>query len=171
MSPTDQPALRKRVMGKASTVVASESTHFKEIDLQAHATIHYSSEDPAHPIERIMDGCSGRGASHWASARPNVTEEILLEFDEPQHIVHLAYEVEERDLERTQEVRIEVSSDGGQSYRQILVQEYNFSPRGSTYECETLGLDLRDTTHLRLIIVPNKSGSGTATLTSLRLFS
>ena len=30
--------------------------------------------------------------------------------------------------ERTQEVRVEVSEDGGRSCRQILVQEYDFGP-------------------------------------------
>src|SRR5256885_4808373 len=32
--------------------------------------------------------------------------------------------------ERTQEVRVEVSSDHGRSHRQVLVQEYTFSPQG-----------------------------------------
>ena len=62
------------------------------------------------------------------SARPDTIEHIVLEFDRPQTISRLVYEVEEATRERTQEVRIEVSEDGGRSYRQILVQEYNFSP-------------------------------------------
>jgi hypothetical protein len=73
--------------------------------------------------------------------------------------------------ERTQEERVEVSEDGGQSYRQILVQEYNFSPGGATYQREEQRVNLRQVTHLRLTIVPNKNGSGTATLTTLRLFA
>src|SRR5437764_13960485 len=73
--------------------------------------------------------------------------------------------------QRTQEVRVEVSEDGGRSYRQILVQEYNFSPGGATYQREDQRVNLRQVTHLRLTIVPNKSGSGTATLTTLRLLA
>jgi hypothetical protein len=38
------------------------------------------------------------------------------------------YEVEEAMRDRAQEVRIEFSEDGGRTYRQILVQEYTFSP-------------------------------------------
>jgi hypothetical protein len=38
--------------------------------------------------------------------------------------------------ERTQEVRIEVSQDEGRTYRQILIQQFNFSPSGSTYQHE-----------------------------------
>ena len=164
-------SLRKRLLGATRGIDAPEPTHINEIDLRTHATIHYTSEDPAHPVEHMLDGSSGMHATRWASARPNTTEELLLEFDEPQHIVHIAYEVEERTLERTQEIRIEVSSDNGKHFRQVLVQEYTFSPGGSTFQCETLSFDLREVSHLRLIVVPNKSGSGTATLTSLKLFS
>jgi hypothetical protein len=63
------------------------------------------------------------------------------------------------------------SDDGGRTYRQILVQEYNFSPRGATFQREDQRIDLRQVTHLRLTVVPNKSGSGPATLTALRLFA
>ena len=105
------------------------------------------------------------------SARPDTTEHIVIEIDRPRTISGLVYEVEETTRERTQEVRVEASEDGGQSYRQILVQEYNFSPGGATYQREKQRYNLRQITHLRLTIVPNKSGSGTATLTALRLFA
>jgi hypothetical protein len=44
-------------------------------------------------------------------------------------------------------------------------------PGGATYQREEQRVNLRQVTHLRLTIVPNKSGSGTATLTALRLFA
>ena len=111
------------------------------------------------------------GATRWISARPDTTEHIVIEFDRPQTISRRVYVVEETMRERTQEVRVEVSEDGDRSYRQILVQEYNFSPGGATYQREDQRVNLRQVTHLRLTIVPNKSGSGTATLTTLRLFA
>ena len=86
-------------------------------------------------------------------------------------ISRLVYEVEEAMRERTQEVRVEVSEDGGRTYRQILVQEYTFSPGGATYQREDQRFNLPQTSRLRLTIVPNKNGSGTATLTLLRLFA
>jgi hypothetical protein len=104
------------------------------------------------------------------SARPDTIEHIVVEFDQPQTISRLVYEVEELTRERTQEIRIEVSEDGGRTYRQILIQEYNFSPRGATYQREEQRLNLQGVTHLRLTTVPNKNGSGTAALTALRLF-
>ena len=83
----------------------------------------------------------------------------------------MIYDVEERQRERTGEVRTELSSDSGRSYRTGFVQDYMFSPNGATYQREDMIFDLRNVTHRRLTVVPNKGGTGTATLTSLRLFS
>ena len=80
------------------------------------------------------------------------------------------YEVEEAERERTQGVRVEASEDGGRTYRQILVQEFIFSPGGATYQRENQRFNLHQISRLRFIS-PNKSGSGTATLTALRLFA
>jgi hypothetical protein len=142
-----------------------------EIDIAGCATIAYSSEHPAHPVEHLLDRRSGPGGTCWISARPNTAEHIVVEFDRALAISRLAYEVEEAMEERTQEVRVEVSEDGGRSYRQILVQEYTFSPGGATYQREEYRFNLLRVSHLRLTIVPNKSGAGTATLTALRLFA
>jgi GTPase involved in cell partitioning and DNA repair len=75
------------------------------------------------------------------------------------------------DAQRTQQVTMEFSTDGGRTFRTGFVQEYTFSPRGSTYQREDLSLNLPQVSHMRLIIVPNKGGSGMASLTSVRLFS
>ena len=165
---TDLPRLRKRPL---EVEAAASGFATNEIDIVSRATISYSSEDPAHLVEHLLDGQSGPGATRWMSACPDTVEHIVIEFDRPQTISRLVYEVEETMRERTQEVRVEVSEDSGRSYRQILVQEYNFSPGGATYQREEQRFNLRQVTHLRLTIVPNKSGSGTATLTALRLFA
>jgi hypothetical protein len=165
---TDPSRLRKRPL---EAEAATSARAAGEIDIAGCATIAYSSEDPAHPVEHMLDGRNRPGATRWVSARPDAVEHIVIEFDRPQPVSRLVYEVEETVRERTQEVRFEVSEDGAQSYRQILVQEYNFSPRGATYHREEQRFNLRQVTHLRLTLVPNKSGSGTASLTALRLFA
>ena len=165
---TDIPRLRKRPL---EADAAGSGRAANEIDIAGYATVSYSSEDPAHPVEHLLDGQSGPGATRWMSARPDTIEHLVVEFDQPQTISRLMYEVEEATRERTQEVRVEISEDGARTYRQILGQEYNFSPRGATYQREEQHFDLHGVTHLRLTIVPNKSGSGTATLTALRLFA
>jgi hypothetical protein len=168
MDRTDTSRIRKRLMSEQSSTPPEKPD---EIDIVSRATLTYSSEDRDHPLEHLIDGHYGPGGTRWASARPNASERIVLEFDHPQRISCLVYEVEECWLERTQEVRVEVSSDHGRTYRQVLAQEYTFSPQGATFQHEELRLDLPAITHLSLTIVPNKSGSGVATLTSLRLFA
>jgi hypothetical protein len=160
------PRLRKRRLEANAATSAAD-----EIDIAGCAAIAYTSEDPAHPVDHMLDRRCGPGGTRWISARPDTVEHIVVEFDRPQAISRLVYEVEEAMRERTQEVRVEAAEDGGQSYRQIMVQEYNFSPGGATYQREEQRFNLRQVTHLRLTIVPNKSGSGTATLTALRLFA
>ena len=164
----ERSRVRKR---RLETDAAAAARAPGEIDIAACATVAYSSEDPAHPVENLFDEHSGPGSARWLSARPDTIENIVVEFDQPQTISRLVYEVEEIVHERTQEVRVEVSDDGGRTYRQILVQEYNFSPRGAIYQREEQRFDLHRVSHLHLTIVPNKSGSGTASLTSLRLFA
>ena len=126
---------------------------------------------PTHPRTPLTRLTVRPGRNGWVSARPDTAEHIVVEFDQPRSISRLVYEVEETRRERTQEVRVEASDDGGRTYRQILVQEYNFSPRGASFQREDQRFDLPRLTHLRLTVVPNKSGSGPATLTTLRLFA
>lgn len=137
------------------------------LDLAACASIGFSAEDPDHPVENVLNEHRG---SYWLSDRENQTEQLIVEFDVPQTLSRLVYEVEELREERTQEVRIEVSQDAGHTYRGVLTQDYTFSPTGATFQREDLRLDAAAVTHLRLIIVPNKNGTGKATLTSLRLY-
>jgi F5/8 type C domain len=165
---SDTSGIRKRQLeaGPASGVVSAG-----EIDIARCATLAYSSENPAHPVDHLVDGRCGRGGTRWVSARPDVTEQILVEFDQPQLISRLLYEVEEAGQARTQEVRAELSGDGGRTYSQVFVQEYTFSPAGATYQHEEQRFEAMVVSHLRLTIVPDKNGSGAASLTTLRLFA
>jgi hypothetical protein len=44
-------------------------------------------------------------------------------------IRHISLEVEEREVSRTQELELSVSSDDGQSYRELRRQEYTSARR------------------------------------------
>jgi hypothetical protein len=62
------------------------------------------------------------------------------------------------------------SKDGGRSYREILRQQYTFSPPGATREVEDYTVNLDGVTALELTIVPDISGGDArASLISLRL--
>jgi len=89
---TNLSRLRKRLLGPDA---ATSTGAADEFDIPGCATIAYSSENPAHPIEHLLDGRSGPGATRWVSARPDTVERIVVEFDQPQSISRLVYEVEE----------------------------------------------------------------------------
>jgi hypothetical protein len=72
---TDRPALRKRPL-EADAATSGRAAN--EIDIVSRATISYSSEDPAHLVEHLLDGQSGPGATRWMSARADTVEHIVL---------------------------------------------------------------------------------------------
>ena len=72
--------------------------------------------------------------------------------------------------ERTQEFVLRWSGDGGRSFREIVRQQWNFSPPNTTREVEEFQVALSDIAVLELAIVPDISrGSARASLQSLRL--
>jgi hypothetical protein len=166
MSPTTPSRLRKYLL----TAPYQPTGQAEALDLASHGSLGFTAEDPAHPVDNILTGSGGPGSPHWSSGRANTTEQLVISFDAPQSLSRLTYEVEETNLQRTQEVRIEISQDSGASYQGVLTQDYTFSPNGATFQHEELQLRAVGVTHLRLTIVPNKQGTGTAVLTSLRLW-
>jgi hypothetical protein len=164
---THPPRIRKRVLVPETGL----SDFDRALDLAAAASFEYTSEDPQHCLENILDDHGGPGGTYWSGARSDSIERLVITFDAPQTLSRLVYEVEETQAERTQEVRVEVSEDAGRTYRTVLNQEYAFSPRGATFQREDIRLQLATVTHVRLTIVPNKGGTGKATLTSLHLYS
>ena len=105
----------------------------------------------------------------WRAADSG-TQTIRLIFDEPQRLTRIALVFEETDTERTQEFVLRWSGDGGHSFREIVRQQWNFSPPNSIREVEEYRVELSDVTVLELIIVPDISrGSARASLKSLRL--
>src|SRR4029077_8370550 len=104
MTSDPSPArLRKRPLQPDAAASAGTAD---EIDIAGCATILSSSEQPAHPVEHLLDGRSGPGGTRWISARPDSIEQIVVQFDQPQAISRLVYEVEEAERERTQEIRV-----------------------------------------------------------------
>src|SRR3954467_12795990 len=113
MSQSRSHALRKRILpDESGTRVMAGGA----IDVASCSVVGFSSEHPSHPIDHVLDNHTGPGGTRWVSARANVAERIVIEFDRPRTLSRLVYEVEERKRERTQEIRVEVSSDGGETY-------------------------------------------------------
>ena len=158
--------MRKQILGKDHP--AEMSPEPGELNIPAIATALVSSEAVEYPIENAFDTRRGPGGSRWLAAETG-EQTLILAFDSPQTIQRISLEIEEQELSRTQELQLAVSQDG-QTYRELLRQEYNFSPPGTTFEREDWSVTAQDVTHLRLWIKPDKSGKPCqATLTSLRL--
>lgn len=159
--------LRKHILSPDAAVKSRPAT--PEIDVPAVATVFLTSEAPDHPIDHVFDRQRGRGATRWMAAAPG-EQTIVLAFDAPQTIDRVLLEIEETEVARTNELQLALSCDGEQSYREIVRQEYTFSPPGTTFEREDWAVSSAGVTHLRLRIKPDKGGKASrATLTSLAL--
>jgi hypothetical protein len=91
-------------------------------------------------------------------------------FDRPHSLKHILLVFEESETTRTQEFVLRWSSDGGNSFREIVRQQWNFSPPETTREVEEYQIELSGIGVLELTIVPNISGgTARASLKSLRL--
>jgi hypothetical protein len=136
------------------------------LDLDRAAMVEVTSEDKEHPVESALLPGETRG---WRAAASG-TQTLRLIFDEPQRLTGIALVFEETETERTQEFVLRWSGDGGRSFREVVRQQWNFSPPNTSREVEEYQFDLSGVTVLELIIVPDISrGSAHASLKSLRL--
>jgi len=136
------------------------------LDLDGAAVVEVTSEDKEHPVESALVPGETRG---WRAAASG-TQTVRLIFDEPQRLTRIALAFEETETERTQEFVLRWSGDGGRSFREIVRQQWNFSPPNTSREVEEYQFDLSGVIVLELIIVPDISrGSAHASLKSLRL--
>jgi hypothetical protein len=136
------------------------------LDLERLAQVEITSEDAAHPIESAL--LPGRG-SGWRAAGPG-EQTVRVLFMHPQRLQRIWLQFVEPVIERTQEFVLRWSPDGGRSFREIVRQQWNFSPQGATCETEDHRVDLSGVTVLELSIIPDISrGDARASLSQLRL--
>jgi hypothetical protein len=136
------------------------------LDVEHRALVEVTSEENGYPIESALLGAENRG---WRAGSPG-TQTIRLIFDEPQKLRRIWLIFEDSESVRTQEFVLRWSPDSGNSFREIVRQQWNFSPPDSIRETEDYTVELPAVTALELIIVPDKSGGlARASLASLRL--
>ena len=136
------------------------------LDLDRQAVVEVTSEQKDYPVEAALVAGQTRG---WRAADSG-SQTIRLIFDEPQKLKCISLVFEETETERTQEFVLRWSPDSGRSFREVVRQQWNFSPPNTVRESETFQVDLANVTVLELIIVPDISrGSARASLKSLRV--
>jgi hypothetical protein len=156
--------MRKRVI----TPIPQDAPSLGEgwLDLDRVASVEVTSEDKDYPVESALVSEETRG---WRAGSPG-TQTIRLLFDQPQRLRRISLAFEENETKRSQEFVLRWSPDGGNSFREIVRQQWNFSPPDTVREIEEYQVELSDVTVLELLIVPDTSrGAARASLKSLRL--
>ena len=141
--------MRKRIVNPVP--LQSVDSEHQWLDIEKLAMVEITSEDDQFPIESalLLDNASGWRASESGE------QSIRLIFDTPQKIQQIKLNFEECEVERTHEYVLRCSSDGGQSFQEIVRQQWNFSPEGATREVQTYQVDLEPVTILELNITPD----------------
>lgn len=157
--------MRKRIVGPHRAQQGGQSDA-RWLDLEQIATVEVTSEDPRFPIESALVSDDGPGwrASHGGE------QQIRIIFDQPVSVHRMQLRFHETGRERTQEFVLRWSSESARSEAEIVRQQWNFSPTGSTTEIEHYVVDLDGVSVLELAIRPDlHRQDAVATLASWRL--
>jgi hypothetical protein len=156
--------MRKRLITPTPQGASSPGEDW--LDLDSAAVVEVTSEEKGYPVESALVSGETQG---WRAADSG-TQTIRLIFDVPQRIRRIWLVFEETEAERTQEFVLRWFSDGGHSFREIVRQQWNFSPPETIREIEDYQVELLNVTVLELVIVPdNRRRAVRASLNSLRL--
>jgi hypothetical protein len=149
---------------------AAATTPINELwrDLERIARVEISSEEEQFPIEHALGKKETTG---WRAAETG-PQLIRLHFDEPLTIKRLRLHFVDRAAERSQEFA--VYAGAGSELKEVVRQQWTFSPYGSTEEIEDYALNLSGITTLELRIDPDRShdpklSQAYASLQSLKL--
>jgi hypothetical protein len=154
--------MRKRIAGLHHAQLGGKSDR-GWLDLEQIATVEVTSEDPSFPIEAALTSSDRPG---WRASQKG-EQQIRIIFDEPVSVRRIQLRFNEAESERTQEFTLRWWPASGGSPREIVRQQWNFSPAGSTTEIEQYAVDLEAVSVLELTIKPDMSGGeALATLTS-----
>jgi hypothetical protein len=155
--------MRKRISSQPWR--ESQLANTSWLDLEALARVEVTSEDAAHPIESALLTV---GAIGWRAESPG-EQTVRLLFDAPQRLRRIRLLFREEKEARTQEFVLRWSPTAESSWRDVVRQQYHFSPSGATAEIEEYQVELEDVAALELTIIPNLSGGSYASLAQLRL--
>jgi hypothetical protein len=136
------------------------------LDIENVARLEVTSEDPNFPIESALIAGEGPG---WRAAEKG-KQIIRIVFDNPRAVRRIGLEFSETTLERTQEFTLRWAAAAGGPFREIVRQQWTFSPQGSTNEVEDYQVNLENVSSLELTIKPHlEPKNAFATLTRWRV--
>lgn len=155
--------MRKRIITPTAETIRSRGEGW--LDVERAAIVEITSEDKDYPVESAFISGGTRG---WRAAESGA-QTIRIVFDQPRRLKRIWLVFEEKESARTQEFVLRWSSDGN-SFQEIVRQQWTFSPPSTVREVEEYQVDLTNVTILELTLVPSiNGGPALASLTSLRL--
>ncbi len=159
--------MRKEVVGQ-KTVAEKAQAAAEWLDLASIARVQLTSEDPAFPIENALSTNPTLNELGWRAIGPGV-QTITILFDVPQRLRRIVVHFVERNMERSQEFLLLYSS-AQETDRDIVRQQWTFSPNGSPQEIEDYPVELESVAKLELVIDPDRGRrNSVATLSALRI--
>lgn len=121
------------------------------LDIEDVARAELSSEDPQYPFEGALRADTTNG---WKASVPG-PQLIRLRFDRPQSMKRIHLKFREEQVDRSQEIALFAMSNGSPR-KELVRQQWVFSPRGATTEVEDYYFDLKDVTTLEIEIDPGR---------------
>ena len=121
------------------------------LDLEEIARVEVTSEDPNFPIETALTAGEGSG---WRAAKKG-KQIIRIVLDNPTTLRRIRLEFSETEVERTQEFTLRWSDEAAGPFREIVRQQWNFTPQGSTSEVEDYQVQLEKVSALELTLKPD----------------
>jgi hypothetical protein len=156
--------MRKRMIAPTPETVRSHAEGW--LDLERAAVVEVTSEETDFPVEAALVSEETPG---WRAASAGA-QTIRLIFDQPQRLRNVSLCFEEKQATRTQEFVLRWSTGVGGSFREIVRQQWNFSPPDTMREVEEYQVELADVRVLELIILHHiGGGTARAALKSLQL--
>jgi hypothetical protein len=157
--------MRKRIVA-SDRLAARPALGSRWMDLGEIATVEVTSEDPGFPIESVFSADGGPG---WRASQTG-EQQIRLIFDEALEVHRIQLHFLEPTRDRLQEFTVRwLAADGGQP-QEIVRQQWNFSPAGSTSELEDYEVNLDGVSALELVIKPDLAhNDALATLAAWRV--
>ncbi len=126
------------------------------LDVEHLVEVEVTSEDPSFPIEHAL---LPRHRNGWRASESGV-QVIRLHFDKPQTVRRIYLHFLETEVERHQEFVLRWGEKGEEPLREIVRQQWNFSPAGSQHEIEDYRVILENLSVLELEITPDTGGGG-----------
>ena len=159
--------MRKEIIGQR-TVAAEGRSAGEWVDLALIARVQLTSEDPAFPVENALSTNPELNELGWRAGTPG-PQTLTLLFDAPQNLRRIRLHFMEHTMERSQEFVLRYSSSK-ETDREIVRQQWTFSPSGSAQEIEEYTVELHAVTKLELVIDPDRGRrNSVATLNAFRV--